>query len=156
MWTGRRWYTGALYPNLMLNLAASQIWPLKWIFFAKFIILSCEVIFIPKIWMPAENKLTANQAQPENQAGPVRGPDRDQKNVNFFSKNQTYPISCSARERAAWFINICPRKGVSLSPVKTSSETNFCRWSIMSFTTLLLLLRCCQIRALWCKGQNPL
>ena len=29
----------------------------------------------------------------------------------FFSKNQTYHIACSARERAAWFNNICPRKG---------------------------------------------
>ena len=29
-----------------------------------------------------------------------------------FQKNQIRAITCSAGERAAWFINICPRKGV--------------------------------------------
>ena len=61
-----------------------------------------------------ELELAANRAEPENQAELVPGLDPDQKYKfkNFFSKNQTYPIACSARERATWFTNICPKKGV--------------------------------------------
>ena len=54
-----------------------------------------------------ELELAANQAEPENQAGPVPGPDHDQnQKFSFFSKNQTFSIAFSARKRAAWFINI--------------------------------------------------
>ena len=45
--------------------------------------------------MPAENLnvRTANQAEPENQAWPVPGPDHDQKkNFNFFFKIKPKPL----------------------------------------------------------------
>ena len=41
-------------------------------------------------WGKHEIELAENQAEPENQAWPVPGPDHDQqKNFNFFSKNLT-------------------------------------------------------------------
>ena len=51
-----------------------------------------------------------NQAEPENQAGLVPGPEPDPEE-NFFSKNQIRHYALSPRERTAWFINICPKKG---------------------------------------------
>ena len=50
-----------------------------------------------------ELELAENQAEPENQAGPVPGPDHDPKKKfqHFFSKNQTWASASSARERAS-------------------------------------------------------
>ena len=60
-----------------------------------------------------ELKLAVYQDKPENQAELVPGPDPDQKNISiFFSKNQIRHLPCSERKRTAWFLNICPRKGV--------------------------------------------
>ena len=36
----------------------------------------------------------------------------EKKISQFFSKNQIHHLPCSAHKRTAWFINICPRKGV--------------------------------------------
>ena len=57
-----------------------------------------------KLITRGEHELAVYQAEPENQAGPVPGPDLDPKNI-FFQKIKPEPL-LSARERAAWFINI--------------------------------------------------
>ena len=60
-----------------------------------------------------ELEFAANRAKPENQAEfvPGRDPDKQKHFQNFYSINQIHHIACSARKRAAWFINMCPRKG---------------------------------------------
>ena len=80
-----------------------------------------------------EREFAANQAEPENQAGLVPGPDPVKK-IHFPpKKNGTYPNACSPRERTAWCVNTCPRKGgITLYSIRKTIGRSFCQIWIFS------------------------
>ena len=79
-----------------------------------------------------EFELVANWAETENQAGLVTALDPDQKkNCEFFSKNQIRNYACSARERTACCVNICPRK-VGCQNCNGPPDTLYHGWKWMS------------------------
>ena len=65
--------------------------------------------FQAKSWIPAEN-LNLLQTRLSLKTRAWIWPKKLQ---NLFPKNQIFAIACSARKRAAWFINICLKKWVS-------------------------------------------